>query len=235
MLTGDGSVHRMLRRSSLRRVRTTDLAVASVSTLDKPSWSPTYGFQPWGCFDVEKDPEASFKSSGEDAAVELVLGVGYTSSASRRYVRKVFKEQLSYKPGVLEYEYKWLQAVSQLGWAPMPLGYDLSTRTLVMDYVDAYELWRVADKLSTQFYPGAAWTLSYSLCSALVALENAGLVHHDMHWRNVLVTKDEWRVVLIDPSEKPCAKKDLKHFREFLVRVFGFEVCYYFAPVSWIH
>ena len=235
MLTGAGSSHRLLRRSSRRCVRPADLSVASVATVDAPSWSPIFGFHPWGCFEAVKDSESSFKSAGEDASVELVLGVGYNASASRRYLRKVFKEQRSYKAEVLEYEYKWLQAVSRLGWAPMPLGYDLSTRSLVMEYADAYELWVVAEKLSSRFYPGAAWTISCSLCAALVALENYGLAHRDLHWRNVLVAKEEWKVLLIDPSEKACEKKDLVHLREFLVYVFDVGVCYCLVPVLWIY
>ena len=84
----------------------------------------------------------------------------------------------------------------------MPFGYDIPTRALVMEHVDSYELWKVADKLAEHFCPGVAWTVSSSLCTALSALEGCGLPHRDLHWRNVLIYKDEWKVCLIDPSER---------------------------------
>ena len=162
----------------------------------------------------------------EDTMITVVDGVGWLAGC--KFVRKVYIGKPSFHAEIVS-EYDWLGSVGAesvtSGLAPQRYGYDLATRSLLMEFVEGVDLGRVGAWLSHSYCPGVALTVAASVVSGLMKLDLSGIQHGDLDARHVLVRMGGWKVCFLAPREGRGFWSDVDQVRLFLLRAFGHQVC----------
>ena len=181
------------------------------------------GFHP---FDSTAEDGMGSVHLREDTISTVVDGKGWL--AGNKFLRKVYIGKPAFHSDILS-EFAWLGAVAAdsttCGLAPQRYGYDLATRSLLMEYVDGVDLGRVGGRLSHAFRPGIAVAVATSVISGLMRLDFSGIQHGDLDARHVLVRMGGWEVCFLAPREGRGFWSDVDQVRLFLLQAFGHQVC----------
>ena len=120
-------------------------------------------------------------------------------------LRRPQPQQLAFVKLGLKHEVKLLRAAAATGAMPVLRAFSVEEQPLflVMEYISEFTLDTVLQAKHAEsplLLPAMQVTLANSLANALLSVYNLSFFHNDLTLRNVMVRREAWVAVLIDPS-----------------------------------